>query len=461
MPERDLFSNISPLDHRYSLREEERKRLEQYFSEEASIAYRLKVELALVETLAARGLCSQAVAGEVREAIKEIRAEEVYEEERRTRHDIRALVNTIKKRVSTEAHPWLHFTATSMDIVETARSLCFKEANQELVLPAVRGLLSTWIELARRERDTLQIGRTHGQHALPITFGLALTSHLERLGERMERLEETASRLPGRLAGAVGGFNAQSLFFDDPEAFERDFLQRLGLEQARVKTQILPPEYQLDYLHAVVSAYGVLANFSDDMRHLQRSEIEEVGEHFARDQVGSSTMPHKRNPINYENVKSMWKEFMPRIVTHYLDQISEHQRDLTNSASSRFIPELITGFVSSINRLQRVCKNFAVDRGAMERNLKQSRDMILAEPLYLLLAHAGHPDAHEAVRRLTLEAEEKKMGIMELLQEKEDLQQYWSGMDENQRAVLKDPAKYTGQAEEIVDRVTTYWEQKI
>src|SRR5690606_694848 len=120
------------------------------------------------------------------------------------------------------------------------------------------------------------------------------------------RLEEAVGNLRGKMAGAVGAYNASRLFFSDPDQFEVEVLRRLGLQPADHATQVVEPEYLADFLHAVVSTFGVLANLADDMRHLQRTEIAEVGEAFDPDQVGSSTMPHKRNPWNFEHVKSLW-----------------------------------------------------------------------------------------------------------------------------------------------------------
>src|SRR5262249_45260386 len=152
---------------------------------------------------------------------------------------------------------------------------------------------------------------------------------------------------------------------------------------------------------------GILANLSDDMRNLQRTEIAEVGEEFEARQVGSSTMPQKRNPINFENAKSCWKIVAPRIVTLFMDQISEHQRDLTNSASARTYGEVIAYVVATTKRLTRTMGKLTVDRANLEKNLNMQKGMIVAEPLYIILAALGHPDAHEKVRTLTLEAQRR------------------------------------------------------
>ena len=450
--ERDIFKNISPLDHRYSQRDEFDD-YAKYLSEEAKVKYQAQVELALVKALAKRDICSTGVVKEVEEAIEELSTAEVYAEEKKTKHNIRALVNCIQAKVSDEAKSFIHFTTTSFDIVDTANSLRYKEAAEELILPTLKKLEKLLMEIALREKDTVQVGRTHGQHAVPVTFGFSIAEYVSRFGNRIQEIEAKSKELKGKISGAVGAYNASHLFFDDPESFESDVLTELGLEAGRHSTQIVEPEYMTDFVHSLVSAFGVIANFSDDMRNLQRSEIGEVGEYFGEDQVGSSTMPHKRNPINYENVKSMWKEFMPRMTTLYQDQISEHQRDLTNSASSRFIPELIVGLLSSVNRLIRVGEKLVVDHENIKDNFAQNKEMIVAEPLYILLASYGHSDAHEAVRKLTLEAEEKDSTLRELALEKEELEPYVEQFNAKQKKLLTNPEKYIGIAEEKTEKI--------
>src|SRR5690606_19459402 len=226
-------------------------------------------------------------------------------------------------------------------------------------------------------------------------------------------------------------------------------------------TQTAAPEYVTDYVHALVSCFGVLANFADDMRHLQRTEIGEAGEAFDPQQVGSSTMPHKRNPWNFEHVKSLWKTFMPRMMTVYMDQISEHQRDLTNSASSRFIVEIAAGLALAAGRLARESERLAVDQEAMARNLALTRGMIVAEPLYILLASLGHPDAHEAVRRLTLEAEASGRPRVAVRQERGELGPCLARLTPEQRQVLADPQRYSGIAARRALEICRRWQDRL
>ncbi|MFW6381051.1 MAG: lyase family protein [Bacillota bacterium] len=460
MSDRSLFDNVSPLDHRYS-RGEGFEEYSRYFSERARITYQARVEAALVQGWARRGLCPEAAAEEVARAADRITVEEVYQEEEKTRHDVRGLVNCLQRKVNREVRPLIHLTATSYDIVDTANSLRYQEANRELVIPVLTRLEEQLMEIALREKSTLQIGRTHGQHAVPLTFGFALAEYVSRLGGRLLEIKKQGNRLKGKLSGAVGAYNAGSLLLEDPQRFEEEVLAELGLEPSPHSTQIVEPEFMVDYIHTLVSCFGVLANMADDLRHLQRTEIMETGEYFAEDQVGSSTMPHKRNPINYENVKSMWKQFMPRMMTLYQDQLSEHQRDLTNSASGRFVPEIVIGLLLSARRLTRVLSRLGVDENNLQENFRSNAGLIGAEPLYILLAYHGHPQAHEAVRKLTLEAEESGKTLVELVQNNEQLAEYWQQLTEEQQQVIKNPEQYTGRAEAKTEEIVAYWRQKL
>ena len=172
-------------------------------------------------------------------------------------------------------------------------------------------------------------------------------------------------------------------------------------------------------------------------------------------------MPQKRNPINFENVKSMWKEFMPRMITVYSDQISEHQRDLTNSASSRFIPEILAGFFISVNRLDKTMGKLVVDKQNLEKNFNMNKDLIIAEPLYILLAAAGHPDAHEAVRELTLKAQSSGKPMTSLLKKERSLIPYLNKFTKKQIEIINNPVKYTGIASEKTASVCNFWKRTL
>jgi len=177
--------------------------------------------------------------------------------------------------------------------------------------------------------------------------------------------------------------------------------------------------------------------------------------------VGSSTMPHKRNPVSFENVKSIWKAIAPRMLTTYMDQISEHQRDLTNSASQRFLGEILAATTYAAGRLASSLDGMRVDRDRLKANLAMSRGAIAAEPLYVLLAKYGHPDAHEAVRRLTLEAERGSRSLLEVASQDNDLREYLKKFTPEERRILERPEEYHGLAPEIARDIASQWRERL
>jgi adenylosuccinate lyase len=461
-PKINIFDTINPLDFRYYGRNERVfQKLQPYLSENAMIKYMAKVEAALTNVLAKHNICSKKIAEEIEKACKRINADEVYVEEDKLKHNVRALVNCIRNKVSDDAKPFIHFTATSHDIISTADAVRFKEFTQEVLVPKLVEFEKTLIDLALREKDTIQVGRTHGQHAVPITFGFAIAQFVSRFGNSILKIRKTGNNLRGKIAGAVGSYNASSLFFANPEKFEEEVLSELNLKPSPISTQIPEAEFIVDYVNAVVESFGVLANLSDDMRNLQRSEIGEVGEIFTSKQVGSSTMPQKRNPINFENVKSLWKEFMPRMITVYSDQISEHQRDLTNSASSRFIPEILAAFYLSVSRLNRTMKSLNVDKENLRKNFDMNKGLIVAEPLYILLAAYDHPDAHETVKQLTLKAQSMKKPLQDLIGKEKPLEKYLKKFDKKQLDIIRNPENYIGIGAEKTKSVCGFWKKEL
>lgn len=451
----DRFDSLSPLDFRYHFDE-----LVPYLSENAFTRYKLRAELVLVQVLHARGLCPSAVVAEVMAAIEDVTTEEVYAEEARIKHDIRALVNCIRKRVSDRAKPFVHMTATSYDIVDTANAARYADAWFQVIGPALVKLEKSLIALALREAETVQIGRTHGQHAVPITFGYAVAGYVARLGASIERLNGLARALPGKFSGAVGAYNASSLFFDDPEAFEAEVLAAMGLEPAEHATQIVPPEAMARFVSETTMACGIMADLADDLRHLQRTEIGEVGEAFEGAQVGSSTMPQKRNPINFENAKSMWKIVASRVILPFLDQLSEHQRDLTNSASGRGYGEVFAYAFGIAERLERTVGKLRVDERNLRRNLLSQLGLAAAEPLYIMLAAFGHPDAHQKVLDLTRKAERQGLTLDEVASDDVETRPYLRKMSAQQREIITNPSCYTGIAARKARAIAERWKAR-
>ncbi|QQS19441.1 adenylosuccinate lyase [Candidatus Saccharibacteria bacterium] len=436
------FNSIDPLDGRYYDPE-----IARYLSERTRILTQAHVEAALAYGLAEFGLCSQEIAEQIDAASRKISVEAVSEEEKTTRHDVKAIVNTIKKELPETAQPYVHFGATSYDIVSTAMSLQLRRAIRELVLPRLQDLQKTLAQLAERYAETVQIGRTHGQHAVPITFGYFLATYVERLDDSIRHLDILAGELKGKFSGAVGTYNAISVFVDDPLKFEKTVLGFVGLEPAPAATQIVPAEGYIRLLDELAIAAGVMANLSHDMRNLQRSEIGEVREKFEEGQTGSSTMAHKRNPWNFENVIGMWKQVTAQVVNANLNISSEHQRDLTDSSSARFYTTSFALVASMAKRLQEVMSKIEVDEAAMKRNLYLTKGAIAAEPLYLLLEKYGHTTAHEVSKALAHKAMEQNVPLYEVASQAETIAPYWAKFTEKERELILSPEiHYTGLA---------------
>lgn len=470
METRNIFENISCIDHRYSLSEAEVfNGLSKYISEEASIRSCAKCEAALVKShLKLRGKLTDEIAQSLDKVASKIDPAEVYAEEEKTKHNIRALVNVMKTKVSAEIGPLVHLGATSVDILDTALSCRMRDVTKNVVLPELKKLEKHLCAIADRDSEVPQVGRTHGQHAVPITFGWSIAEFVSRLGKSILRIEELSNQLVGKLAGPVGSYNGPSMIVKDPEELECVYVEFLGLSASEYSNQLVEPEYLLRLLLEMNVAFGIIANLADDLRNLQRSEIGEVFEYFASTQVGSSTMPQKRNPWNSEHVKSLWKAMCPRVITFYMDQISEHQRDLTNSASQRFMADYVAGFTMAVARMNSVVSGLQADKETMARNLENAggkvKGGVLAEPAYILLGEAGINDGHEVIRKITLEAEKSGKTFFEVLKtHKEAFEKITAQLEklgvENPENFFEHPANYCGLAAKKSRRLAKKYEK--
>lgn len=415
-----------------------------------------EVELALLETLWEIGVIPEeeyaSLTPEVRERIKAITTTEVDKREREvTKHDVRALVQLIQETIPRpfQLRRWVHLVATSFDIRDTGSILAFRRAFLNVTLPAIDNLAKILADKIEEYAEVRQIGRTHGQHALPITVGFWLATILGRLLNCRERLLIIYNDLRGKFSGAVGTYNAQIGLLD--RNIEEKVLEKLGLQPAEISTQILPPELLADFLHAYVLLSGCLAQLARDCRNLQRSEIEEIREEFGKEQVGSSTMPHKRNPISFENIEGMFINVKNEYGKVLDTLISEHQRDLVGSSPAREFGGIVIFVQYQLERMVRVISKMEIDREALKRNFNQNAHLVLAEPLYLALQMAGYKwDAHkfvkkELVPKATLEKPLIKV-LEELAKEDPDLTEVVNRIPAEVRSLLHNPEDYIGLA---------------
>lgn len=402
-------------------------------------------------------------------------------ERRITQHDIRAWVMIAQEIVGPKLGKWIHVPLTSYDVIDTGRSLQFSRAHTEVIRPAIKEAVELFAENIRCSAKALMIGRTHGQHALPITVGFWLATILARILYNFGMLDFLQRELVGKISGAVGAKNAQfGLGIEQcaqekkGKSFEKLVLERLGFRPALISTQILPPEPLAYYLNAVLLLSGALAQFGRDGRHLMRSEIEELSEPFEQGQVGSSTMAHKRNPINLEKLEGLFIKNQGEYAKVVATLISEHQRDLTGSSVSRDFPTLVVNLVEQLNTLLRKNKagvsflaRLKLNEEACQRNFAQNARLILAEPLYIALQMAGYrEDAHHLLNHTAVPmAQAEHILLIEaverIAQKDTDVSDALGRIPLEIYALFRAPERYSGDAEASALRIVEWAEARL
>src|SRR3989344_2152204 len=428
------------------------------------------VEIATIITLAEIGIIPKAdvdlLTPAVEQELRAIQTSEVDDIERKvTKHDIRAWVRIAQSKMEPSLRRWVHVPLTSYDALDTARAVQFVQAHNNVVRRLTNKVIGHFAEQVYRFADQPQIGRTHGQHALPITVGFWFATILNRIVTNIQSASAAAEKLVGKISGAVGVYNAQvGLGISarcGSKTFEERVLEKLGLKPAPISTQILPPEPLADYLFACVKLSATFGQFGLDGRHLMRTEIAELGEPFEQGQVGSSTMAHKRNPINFENLEGTWFKTKNEFGKVLDTMISEHQRDLVGSSLMRDFPTIVVNLVQQLNTLLRekdevpFVSRISVDEEICQRNLKAQGQAILAEPMNIALQMAGYEgDAHDLVNHKAMKFVEKGFSMIEaaktalLSQGLMDQRSLLSNIPPEVIKLLSSPEKYTGLASE-------------
>jgi adenylosuccinate lyase len=430
---------IHPIDYRYRV-----DKLADYLSPEAILRYQLRVEIAYITALHRLGLCSENVLQEY------IQAE--------LKHDVKAVVEALKEQVSESAKPFCHLGLTSYDTNVNAYALLIREVTNDLIIPALEKILSQLIAQARKNIEIVQMGRTHGQHAEPTTFGYLLANFIERLGRGLLRVKSASSAFRGKTGGAVGTKASLDLIANSIK-LEAETLALLELTPVVAPSQIANQEELTNFYGQLLLVLGTITDMANDFRQLQRTEIGEVYEQLSDNQVGSSTMPQKKNPIGWENIVSHYKTTAPKLITAYLNIISEHQRDLTDSAANRYLlAEFLNTFLYCVNRATSLLERMEVDVVRMHENINSNNSFWLAEPAYILLALQGVGNAHELVRTIAQKARSKKQSFKDALQESELFRKHLDSLQIAEKDVFEDITRYLGRAYESTEAVCDFWE---
>jgi len=370
----------------------------------------LQVEVAAAEAMARAGIVPADAARDIRErgAFDIARIEAIEEI---TQHDVIAFTTAVAEHVGPSAR-WLHFGMTSSDVIDTAQALQMREAC-DLILRGLDGLMQAVHTRAEEHRRTPMIGRTHGVHAEPMTFGLKLAlwyAELTRDVARMRRAREVIS--VGKLSGAVGTFAHL------PPVVEADACRSLGLEPAPVASQVIQRDRHAELLSALAITASSLEKFALEIRGLQKTEIGEVEEPFAKGQKGSSAMPHKRNPIGCEQIVGLARLLRGNAVAGFENNALWHERDISHSSVERVIlPDSFIALDHMLRRFTRIVSGMVVYPERMRENMDRSRGVVFSGTVLLELAQRGvsREQSYEWVQRNAMRAFHEQRDFKELL----------------------------------------------
>lgn len=323
--------------------------------------------------------------------------EGINEIEAVTHHDVIAFTRDVSKSLGPE-RKWVHYGLTSTDVVDTAQGLQLKKVN-DILRQDIQDFMDILADRAREFKYTVCMGRTHGIHAEPTTFGLKLARWYSEMKRNQERFEHAAKGVEaGKISGAVGTFAEV-----DPQV-EAYVCQKLGLRPQEISTQVLPRDLHAEYVAAIALVGTALENMATEVRSLQRTEIHEVEEHFAKGQKGSSAMPHKRNPIGSENICGCARVLRGNVVTAYEDVTLWHERDISHSSAERMIlPDSTALLDYMLHRFGKIIKNLDVFPDRMKHNMDETLGLIYSGRVLLKLVNSGmtREDAYDLIQKYT------------------------------------------------------------
>jgi adenylosuccinate lyase len=341
----------------------------------------------------------------------------IKEIEEETRHDVVAFTRAVSETLG-EERKWVHYGLTSTDVVDTALSYVLKQANA-ILLKDLENFVEILTNKAKEHKYTVMMGRTHGVHAEPTTFGLKLALWLEEMKRNLERFKMASRDVEfGKISGAVGTYANIDPFV------ESYVCEKLGLQAAPISTQTLQRDRHAFYMSALALIATSIEKFAVEIRGLQKSETREVEEFFAKGQKGSSAMPHKRNPIGSENMTGMARVIRGYMTTAYENVPLWHERDISHSSAERIIlPDATIALNYMLNRFGNIVKNLTVYPENMKRNMDRTLGLIYSQRVLLALIDKGmsREEAYDTVQPRAMEAWEKQVQFRSLIESDEKI----------------------------------------
>ncbi|MHA1300415.1 MAG: adenylosuccinate lyase [Candidatus Helarchaeota archaeon] len=406
---------VSPIEYRYFTKE-----MKDLFTEEQKLQKWLDVEVALVKAHAKLGNIPQKVANEIEKkgSIKFVKIERVKEIEKEINHDIMAMVKAFAEVCEGSAGGYIHLGATSYDIVDTAWALILKDA-LKIIEGRLLDLRKELATIANREKNTICIGRTHGQHAIPTTYGLKFALWISEINRHLERLEQIIERdIAGKMSGMVG---TMASFGEKGFEIQKLVMEELKIRESEISNQIVPRDMHSEIFFLLSLIGTTLSKIAKEIRNLQRTEIAEVFEPFKKSQVGSSTLASKRNPHKSERICGLFRIIYSNLIP-ILDNaaLQEHERDLSNSACERVVyPQTFILLDYMLTQMINIIKGLEFNYENIKKNLDLTKGQIFAEKIMMKLVEKGisRQDAHEKLRQIAIRCRKEKIdfriGILE------------------------------------------------
>jgi len=415
------------------------------WSDETRLSVMLRVELLVLEAQAKLGLVPRKAVTEIRKRVR-LNLARVHAREAATRHDVIAFIEHLEERVGPYGR-YLHFGLTSSDVLDTSLAVLL-QSSSDLLLQELTRLLSALAAQARRHKRTLMMGRTHGVHAEPTTFGLKMAMFYDEFRRHLQRLQAVRQEVSvGKISGAVGTFANV-----DP-AVERDVCRRLGLRAAPISTQIIQRDVHAAYVSVVALIGGSLEQLATEIRNLQRTEIREVEEPFGHGQKGSSAMPHKKNPVACERVAGLSRLLRGYSVAAMENIALWHERDITHSSVERIVlPDASILLDYMLQTMTGIIRGLVVHADRMQENLHRTRGVVYSGQVLLRLMERGlsRTQAYELVQRCALAAWQNGREFQDVVLADPVLRKHLSA-EVLRRCV--DPARHLRHVDRIFQRV--------
>ena len=376
----------------------------------------LEVEILADEAWAELGVIPKEDVAKIRQNAS-FNIDRIYEIEKETRHDVVAFTRAVSETLG-EEKKWVHYGLTSTDVVDTAWSYLIKQANT-ILLKDIENFIEILKNKAQEHKYTVMMGRTHGVHAEPTTFGLKLALWYEEMKRNLERFKQASDGIEyGKISGAVGTYANIDPFI------EKYVCEKLGTKPAPISTQTLQRDRHAHYMSTIALIATSIEKFAVEIRGLQKSEIREVEEAFAKGQKGSSAMPHKRNPIGSENMTGLARVIRGYMLTAYENVPLWHERDISHSSAERIIiPDATIALNYMLNRFGNIVKNLTVFPENMKRNMERTHGLIYSQRVLLALIDKGlaREEAYDTVQPKTMESWETQVPFRTLIEAEEKI----------------------------------------